>query len=370
MTVQKKLRASLTGKVGRVAKAGSEAWRASNWWSPTHDHSQPAHAVNDKRILVIGGASFIGSHLADLLVSSDCEEVVVADDLAHGKVSHLTSAMESGKLRLVVTGFDDAVLGADLLQGMDTVFHVARFGAVQDEHSSAWQAERFASQTMELIERCIQARVRKLVVASPVAALVQAEAPLATAIWGAPDSEAMLSSPVDCWDARIQHFAQQRGLPFVALRYFDVYGPRMSRKDGEAGFLVQWMDRLGAGEVPEPSCIGQQSLDLVHVEDVARACMLAAASPVEGVTLDIGTGEESSLRKVAETLARVMGRKGVKLDMEPTSILDPMPPRAGTHHAREEIGFEAAIPLVRGLEGLVTWWCTEHEWATPCQGLR
>jgi UDP-glucose 4-epimerase len=370
MTVQKNLRGFLTGEAGRAAKADSEAWRESSWWSATYNSSQPTHVLDGKRILVIGGASFIGSHLADLLVASGCEEIIVADDLAQGKVSHLTGALESGKLRLVVTGFNDAVLGVGLLRGIDTVFHVVPSAAVQDEHSPAWQAERHASQAMELIERCIQAQVRKVVVASPVAALVRPEGPLATAMWGAADSEAMLSSPGDHWDARIQRFAQQRGLPFVALRYFDVYGPRMGRTDGGAGFLVQWMDRLGAGEVPERECIGQQSLDLIHVEDVARACMLAATSPVADVVLDIGTGEESSLCKVAETLARVMGRKGVRLETGPTSILDRMPPRAETHHAREEIGFEAAIPLVKGLESLVTWWCTEHEWAAPCQALQ
>jgi UDP-glucose 4-epimerase len=150
------------------------------------------------------------------------------------------------------------------------------------------------------------------------------------------------------------------GLPYVALRYFNVYGPRMDIHGKYTEVLIRWMERIAAGQAPLIFGDGSQTMDFVYAEDVARANLLAAQAPVTDVVCNGASGTETSLRELAAALTRVMG---VELQPEygPERKVNPVPRRlADTRRAEHLLGFKTTVPLDEGLRRLVAWWRQER----------
>ena len=146
------------------------------------------------------------------------------------------------------------------------------------------------------------------------------------------------------------------GLDYVALRYFNVYGPRMDVHGAYTEVLVRWMERIVAGEPPLIFGDGSQTMDFVCVPDIARANVLAAEADITDSVFNIASGVETSLSELAETLLRVMG-SDLSVEHGPERAVNGVTRRlADTTAAREALGFSAEIGLEEGLAQLVEWW--------------
>jgi UDP-glucose 4-epimerase len=157
----------------------------------------------------------------------------------------------------------------------------------------------------------------------------------------------------------LRSFNDMYGLDYVALRYFNVYGPRMDIHGVYTEVLIRWMDALASGRAPVIFGDGTQTMDFVHVRDIARANILAAEAPVSDAVFNIGSGVETSLRELADALAAVMGSSLEPAHAEARKI-NPVSRRlASTEAAERELGFRAVISLDEGLRDLVRWW--QHE---------
>ena len=168
----------------------------------------------------------------------------------------------------------------------------------------------------------------------------------------------------------LRAFHDMHGLDYVALRYFNVYGPRMDMHGRYTEVLIRWMERIEAGLPPIIFGDGSQTMDFVHVHDVARANVLRAAQvEASDVVLNVGTATETSLRRLAELLAEAMGRPDLVPEHAAERAVNPVPRRlADTEAARRLLGFEAAIPLEQGLLELVAWWRANRDAAAPERG--
>jgi UDP-glucose 4-epimerase len=337
-------------------------WQGSGVSDPTRPALLGPGLLTGTRMLVTDGAGFIGSHIVDLLVECGCDEVVVIDDLVRGRVANLSSAMESGRVRLVVADIRDTALVAELLAGIDTVFHQAALRVTHCAAEPRDAMEAMATATHDLLEHCVRAGVSKVVMASSVSvhgmtdAFSTAEAP------GPFDNRTLHDAANSFGEDLLRSFNEMYGLPYVALRYFDVYGPRMDIHSKDTEVLIRWMERLGAGLPPIISGDGRQTMDMVHVEDVARANVLAAVSLASNLVLNVGSGEATSVLGLAQVLARVMGRRNLQPEFQPGQSVNPASRRvAEVSAAQDRIGFEASLPLTTGLEDLVTWWCAEAD---------
>jgi UDP-glucose 4-epimerase len=146
------------------------------------------------------------------------------------------------------------------------------------------------------------------------------------------------------------------GLEYVALRYFNVYGPRMDIHGPHTEVLVRWMDRIAQDQPPLILGDGAQTMDFVYVEDVADANVRAAVSQVTDEVFNVGTGVEVSLNELAGTLLRVMG-SDLRPEYGPERSVNPVPRRvADTSKAEQMLGFRASVDLEQGLRRLVDWW--------------
>jgi UDP-glucose 4-epimerase len=149
-------------------------------------------------------------------------------------------------------------------------------------------------------------------------------------------------------------------LPYIALRYFNVYGPRMDIHGKYTEVLIRWMERLDAGQPPLILGDGTQTMDFVYVEDVARANVLALAADASDEVCNVASGVETSLNDLASALSRVMSVHRAP-EYGPERKVNAVPRRlASTEKAERLLGFRATVPLDEGLSRLVAWWRAER----------
>ena len=159
----------------------------------------------------------------------------------------------------------------------------------------------------------------------------------------------------------LRTFNDMYGLDYVAFRYFNVYGDRMDIHGRYTEVLIRWMERLEAGQPPIIFGNGQQTMDFVHVRDVARANILGAKADVSDEVFNVASGTETSLAQLAQSLTLVMGRNGLSPEFMPERSINPVPRRlASTAKAERLLGFQASVPLEEGLRDLVKWWRAER----------
>ncbi len=310
-----------------------------------------------RRALVTGGAGFVGSHIVDLLEEAGCPEILVVDNLIRGRLENLGPLARRPAVRLVVGDVRDRDLMAEMVRGCDVVFHQA---ALRITHCAAEPREArevMVDATFDLVERCAAEGVGKVVFASSASVYGMADVfptPEAQHPYG---NRTLYGAAKAFGEGLLRSYADMHGLGYVALRYFNVYGPRMDLHGRYTEVLIRWMERISRGEPPLIFGDGLQTMDFVHVTDVARANMLAARSPATDVALIVGRGEETSLLGLARALAAAMGRPDLVPVHEAERAVNPVPRRlADERLARRLIGFEAEVPLDRGLAGLVAWW--------------
>ncbi len=326
-------------------------------------------ALRGQRCLVTGGAGFVGSHIIDLLVAAGCDEIVAVDNMVRGRPENLARAMRgSNRVRLVEGDLRDGALMKGLVEGADIVFHQGALRITQCAQEPRAAFEVMVAATYELFEQCVAAKVRKVVYASTASVYGMAQEFPTTEAQNPYNNRTLYGAAKSFGEGLLRSFNDMYGLDYVALRYFNVYGPRMDIHGRYTEVLVRWMDRLAAGQPPIIFGDGLQTMDMIHVRDVARANILAASAPASDIALNVGSGTETSLLGLAHLLSEVMGRPGLTPLFQEARAVNPVPRRlASVAAAREAIGFEASIPLAEGLAELVGWWRDEKA-LMPVQG--
>jgi UDP-glucose 4-epimerase len=317
-----------------------------------------------ERVLITGGAGAVGSNLADLLVERGAREIVVLDNFVRGRRDNLAWAEANGPLTVVEGDICDRALVRELVDGMDVVYHQAALRITQCADEPRLALEVLVDGTFNVIEAATDAGVRKLVAASSASVYGLAEEFPTNEKHHPYDNDTLYGAAKTFNEGLLRSFHAMRGLDYVALRYFNVYGPRMDIHGVYTEVLVRWMERIAEGKPPLILGDGTQTMDFVYIEDVARANVLAAESSVTDEVFNVATGTETSLAELAEALLRVMGAD-LPVEYGPERSVNKVPRRlADTSLARERLGFEALVGLEEGLSRLVAWWRAEQA-ATP-----
>ena len=316
------------------------------------------------RALVTGGAGFIGSHIVDLLVHEGVDRIVVLDDFSRGRPENLTDALEQGPVHLLEGDIRDPAAVAKAMQGIDLVFHQAAIRITQCAQEPRLALEVLAGGTFNVVEAAVRAGVRKLVAASSASVYGLAEH-FPTDERHHPYNNRTLYGAVKAFnEAVLRSFHEMNGLDYVALRYFNVYGPRMDVHGAYTEVLIRWMERIAAGQSPLIFGDGTQTMDFVHVHDIARANILAAKAALTDDIVNIACGVETSLNDLATALLRAMD-SGLRPQHGPARKVNPVPRRlANVRKAQNVLGFEATIALETGLRDLVAWWRHERDAAS------
>ena len=313
--------------------------------------------IDGSKILVTGGCGRVGSTTIDLLLRDySPNAIVILDDLSRGTLDNVEDALKDKRVTLVRGDIRDPETVRKATAGMDAVIHMAtlRITACAAEPRAALGV--MCDGTFNVTEAAQQAGVKKLVAASSASIYGLAEQfptkedhhPYNNRTWyGA--SKIML-------EGLLRSYNDMYEMPYVALRYFNVYGPRMDIHGKYTEVLIRWMERINAGQPPLILGDGKTTMDFVYIEDVARSNILSLASDVTDDVFNVASGTETSLNQLAEALLNVMG-SNLKPEYGPERKVNPVSRRlADTTKAEKLLGFRAEVSLEDGLSRLVEWW--------------
>src|SRR5215467_11621025 len=318
------------------------------------------------RFLVTGGAGTIGSTIVDQLAAAGADEIVVVDNFVRGRPENLAAALRTGKVRVVDGDIRDRDLIRSLMPGIDVVFHQAAIRITQCATEPRLALEVLVNGTYEIVEAAADAGVRKIVAASSASVYGLADEFPTGERHHPYDNDTLYGAAKTFNEGLLRSFHAMRDLDYVALRYFNVYGPRMDIYGLYTEVLIRWMERIEAGEPPLILGDGQQTMDFVFTEDIARANVLAAGGDVTGEVFNIGSGTETSLRELAAMLLHVMG-SDLEPEFGPARSVNGVTRRlADVSAAAGRLGWKAEVGLEEGLTRLVSWWRGQQaEGSTP-----
>ena len=317
--------------------------------------------IDQSTIVVTGGAGLVGSATVDLLLRSHHPaRIIILDNLSRGSSANVESAVRDPRVELLERDIRNRAAVEAAMSGADAVLHLA---ALRITTCAAEPREAFdvmCAGSYNVVEAAQRAGVRRVVAASTASVYGMADRfptaedhhPYNNRTWyGA--SKVML-------EGLLRSFNDMHGLPYVALRYFNVYGPRMDIHGRYTEVLIRWMECIENGQAPLILGDGTQTMDFVYVDDVARANVLALTSDVTDQVVNVATGIETNLNDLAQLLARVMERD-VQPEYGPERKVNAVPRRlASIDKAQRLLGFHTSVALEDGLRRLVAWWRAER----------
>ena len=240
----------------------------------------------------------------DQLIEAGASEIVVLDNFVRGRRENLAQASASGLVRIVEGDIRDRELVRSLTQDIDVVFHQAAIRITQCAEEPRLALEVLVDGTFNVVEAAAAAGVRKVVAASSASIYGLATQFPTTEDHHPYDNDTLYGAAKTYNEGLLRSYHAMTGLDYVALRYFNVYGPRMDVHGLYTEVLIRWMERIAEGTPPLIFGDGSQTMDFVYVEDIARANILAATADATDEVFNVASGVETSLLELAQAAAR------------------------------------------------------------------
>jgi len=311
--------------------------------------------LTGKKVMVIGGAGLIGSHVVDQLLTTDVGEIIVYDNFCRGSRSNLATALQDPRVSISPHGGD--ILQRDILErameGVDGVFHLAALWLLQCHEYPDTAFEVNVRGTFNVAMAAIKAGVQRVVYSSSASVYGDAvELPMTE---DHPyNNETFYGASKIAGEHFFKSLGCRYGLDWCGLRYMNVYGPRQDYKGAYIAVMHKILDRIEKGQPPLVYGDGSQQYDFVHVDDVARCNVLAMQADATGKSYNVGRGIGTSIKELTEILLRLTGSDlGIEYkDAGQTFVTN----RIGCEKAAEnDLGFRWSIGLEDGLESLIRW---------------
>jgi UDP-glucose 4-epimerase len=306
--------------------------------------------LGDSRILVVGGAGFIGSHVVEALLREPVARVTVFDNFVRGRREHLP---DDPRLDVVAGSILDRDALARASAGADLVLHLAALWLGECLHDPRAALEVNVDGTFNVAEAAVAAGVRRLVYSS--SASVYGDALAVPMDEDHPfNNRTMYGATKIAGEQVLRALNDTHGLDYVALRYFNAYGPRMDDKGVYVSVIAKALDRLDAGQPPVVFGDGSQAYDFIHVADIARANVLALQAEATDAAYNVATGVQTSIAALVGLLVELSGVP-VAPEFQPAERSFVTQRVGGTEAAARDLGFRAEIGLADGLRDLVAW---------------
>ncbi|MBD62539.1 MAG: NAD-dependent dehydratase [Gammaproteobacteria bacterium] len=315
--------------------------------------------IKDSKILVIGGAGFIGSHVVSELLKTDVNQVVVYDNLTRGKRSNIEQSLEDSRCTLYANGGDirDIDLLNDAMRGMDGVIHLAAMWLLHCKDFPRTAFHVNIEGTFNVLEACVQNNIKRLVYSS--SASVYGDAAEVPMTEKHPfNNRNFYGATKIAGEAMCRAFYDRYGLDYVGLRYMNVYGPHQDQTAAYTGVIPIMLNKIDANEQPTINGDGSQAYDFIDAEDAGRCNVLAMESETTDEFYNVGTGIQTSIKKLCDTILE-MQKSDLVVKYNPYNEDDArrmVQNRIGCpKKAESELGFKFKYDLRHGLQRLIDW---------------
>lgn len=310
--------------------------------------------ASTSKVLVTGGAGFIGSNLADGLIRQGAK-VRIIDNFSTGFRENLDEI--NGDFEFIEGDITDPDTVTKAVAGVDVVFHEAALPSVPRSVEDPAETHRVCVDgTFNLLLKSKEAGVRRFIYAASSSAygnqpvLPKVETMRADPL--SPYAAAKLTGELYC-----RAFNSVYGLETFSLRYFNVFGPRQNPSSMYSGVISRFIDALMKGETPVIFGDGEHSRDFTYVDNVVDANIKAAQTAVGlGETLNVANGERITLNQLLDVLKKITGREGVEAEHQPPRAGDVRDSQADNARAVECLGYERLVDLEEGLRRTIDWW--------------
>jgi UDP-glucose 4-epimerase len=305
-----------------------------------------------KKIAVTGGAGFIGSNLVQSL-SKDNTDIVVIDDLSTGRKDNIDELIDSHKIEFIKGSINDFKLLQDAFKNIDYVFHEAALPSVPRSMKDPLQTNLVnIDGTLNVLVSAKEAGVKKVVYAS--SSSVYGDTPTL------PKTESMNPNPLSPYavskltgEYYCQVFTTAFNLPTVALRYFNVFGPRQDPSSEYAAVIPRFIRRISDNSSPIIYGDGEQTRDFTYVNDIVQANICAAESNATGI-YNIAGGKRITINDLAYSILKILDKK-LKLEYTPIRSGDIKHSLADISSAKNVLGYKPKYDIKKGLEETVAW---------------
>ena len=320
--------------------------------------------ISGGRFVVTGGASLIGSHVADRLLAEGAREIVLLDNFSLSTPETVAHLAGDDRVKLVkgdILRINDLY---DAFKGADGVFAIAGFLTLPLSQNPPLGLAVNVEGQVNTFEACRYAGVRKVIFSSSIAAYGEPEGDAVidesfpANLAGYQPGSMLYSCTKLIGEALCKLYSQKHGVDGVALRYATVYGERQHYRGVNALTIIQNYDRIMRGEPPVLPGDGSEVHDYIHVADVARANVMAMASDVTGEVFNVVTGVETTVQRIAEIVLEVTGS-----DLQPVYADDAGAVKATSSPSlklsrakiKAAIGWEPEVSVEQGIRRLIGW---------------
>jgi UDP-glucose 4-epimerase len=311
--------------------------------------------LKGRRILVIGGAGLIGSHIVEELLKEDVKEIIVYDNFCRGTIGNLETALKDPRSRIFEVGGD--ILQRDILNAamkeIDAVVHLAALWLLQCYEYPRAAFDVNIGGTFNVLEACVANNVKRLVYSS------------SASVYGDAISEPMAEDhPYNNWtfygatkiagEHMFRAYHKRYGLEGVGLRYMNVYGPRQDYKGTYIAVIMKILDNIERGKPPVVYGDGSQAYDFIYVSDTARANVCALKSEVPFGFYNVGRGIKTSIKELTELILKTTG-SDLPIQFEPAGQTFVTNRVGNPSAAIKDLGFCWTVDLEEGLKRLIEW---------------
>jgi UDP-glucose 4-epimerase len=315
--------------------------------------------LDNSKVLVIGGAGFIGSFVVAELLKENISEVVVYDNFARGKKEYLKDSLKDSRCRLFPIGGD--VREIDILnkamEGMDYVVCLAAMWLLHCKDFPRTAFDVNIAGTFNVLEACVNNKIKKLIWSSSASVYGDAvELPM-TELHPFNNKNFYGATKI-AGEAMATAFNDRYGLEVIGLRYMNVYGPHQDQTAAYTGVVPIMLNKIEANEAPTINGDGSQAYDFIYVEDVARCNVDALKSNTAFGFYNVGTEVQTSIKELCDTILNLKN-SNLEVIYKPYSADDAralVQNRIGSKEkAEKELGFRYKYSLEEGLQKLIDW---------------
>lgn len=315
--------------------------------------------LGGKRVLVIGGAGFIGSHVVEELLKTDVSKVLIYDNYARGKRSNVQESLEDPRCTVFEDGGD--IREVDVLDKavgqVDAVVHLAAMWLLHCKDYPRTAFDVNISGTFNVLEACVNNGIERLVYSSSASVYGDAvELPMTES--HPFNNRNFYGATKIAGEAMCRAFHDRFGLSYVGLRYMNVYGPHQDQTAAYTGVIPIMLNKIDANEAPVINGDGSQAYDFVTARDTARCNVLALQADVDDEFYNVGTGVQTSIKELCDLILSLR-KSDLKVTYNPYSAEDArrlVQNRIGSpEKATRDLGFTYKDDLETGLLNLIAW---------------